>query len=101
MSILQARIPRRATLAVLCAATLSAGCRAATTAPAAESLPQFEERLEALRLQSHIPAITAVIARDADIVWAEAFGSAELAPHRAATDTTVYHLASLTKPFAA
>src|SRR5687768_1576383 len=96
----EARIPRVARVAVLCAATVTSSCRAATTAPA-ESLPQFEERLEALRAQSHIPAITAVIARSADVVWARGFGDAELATQRPATDTTVYHLASLTKTFAA
>jgi CubicO group peptidase (beta-lactamase class C family) len=96
---MRTHITRLARAMILCAATLTASCRATTTAPA-ESLQQFEERLEALRLQSHIPAITAVIAREADVVWARGFGSAELATDRPAADTTVYHLASLTKPFA-
>jgi CubicO group peptidase (beta-lactamase class C family) len=71
-----------------------------STAPA-RSIEEFEDRLENLRTSSHIPAITAVIAKGQEIAWAKAFGTADLAANRAAGDTTVYHLASLTKPFAA
>ncbi|MEO8452832.1 MAG: serine hydrolase domain-containing protein [Gemmatimonadota bacterium] len=76
------------------------GCRATETTAPATSVPQFEQHLEDLRAGSHIPAITAVIAHGQAIVWARGFGIADLATQRAAADTTVYHLASLTKPFA-
>ena len=71
-----------------------------TSAPAA-SIPEFEQRLEELRASSHIPAITAVISKGQEIVWVKAYGFADVAAQRPAADTTVYHLASLTKPFAA
>ena len=67
----------------------------------ADSIPEFEQRLENLRASAHIPAVTAVISKDQNIVWVKALGSADLSTQRPAADTTVYHLASLTKPFAA
>ena len=66
-----------------------------------QSLPEFEQRLVDLRTSSNIPAITAVISNGQDIVWVMPSGLADVAAQRPAADTTVYHLASLTKPFAA
>jgi CubicO group peptidase (beta-lactamase class C family) len=65
------------------------------------SVPEFEQRLEDLRANSNIPAITAVISKGQQVVWVKAYGLADRASGRTAADTTVYHLASLTKPFAA
>src|SRR6187401_959966 len=77
------------------------GCqRTGSTTPTA-SASRFETHLEELRVRSHIPAITAVITRGQTVAWVKGFGIADLATQRPATDTTVYHLASLTKPFAA
>jgi CubicO group peptidase (beta-lactamase class C family) len=69
--------------------------------PPPTSVPEFEQRLEELRASSHIPAITAVISKGQAVVWVKAYGLSDIAAQRAAADTTVYHLASLTKPFAA
>ena len=66
-----------------------------------KSLPEFEQRLADLRTSSNIPAITAVISRGQDVVWVMPSGLADVSANRPAADTTVYHLASLTKPFAA
>ena len=68
--------------------------------PPAGNLSEFETRLEGLRATSHIPAISAAIAKGQRIVWSRGFGTADLTTSRPASDTTVYHLASLTKPFA-
>lgn len=98
------RHPRRTMLPLLCwwLVPLATGCpRNEVTSPTPNSIPEFEQRLEALRASSHIPAITAVISKGQAVVWVKAFGTADLATHRLAADTTVYHLASLTKPFAA
>jgi len=86
----------------LCLITLATSCGGddITSAPAA-SVPEFEQRLEELRASSHIPAITAVISNGQAIVWTKAYGMSDITTQRAAADTTVYHLASLTKPFAA
>lgn len=80
-------------------ALLALGCGAGLSRPSA-SVPQFEERLEQLRSDSRIAAVTAVITRNQDVVWIRHFGLADIAGGRPPTDTTVYHLASLTKPIA-
>lgn len=80
--------------------TTSCGGDQITSTPAA-SIREFEQRLDELRSSSHIPAITAVISKGQEIVWVKAYGFADLAAQRPARDTTIYHLASLTKPFAA
>lgn len=46
------------------------------------SIPQFEERLEQLRTQSRIAAVTALIARDQEVVWIRHFGLADIAGGR-------------------
>jgi CubicO group peptidase (beta-lactamase class C family) len=85
----------------LCIIALATSCGGSdiTAAPAA-SMSEFEQRLEEMRATSHIPAITAVISNGQSIVWAKGYGSSDLTTLRAAADTTIYHLASLTKPFA-
>jgi CubicO group peptidase (beta-lactamase class C family) len=75
------------------------GCGAGLSRPST-SIPQFEERLEQLRTESRIAAVTAVITRNQEVVWIRHFGLADIAAGRAPTDTTIYHLASLTKPIA-
>ncbi|MFL5610073.1 MAG: serine hydrolase domain-containing protein [Gemmatimonadaceae bacterium] len=71
------------------------------SSPPAASIGEFEQHLESLRASSHISAITAVISKDQNVVWAKSYGLADVTAPRPAADTTVYHLASLTKPFAA
>jgi CubicO group peptidase (beta-lactamase class C family) len=78
--------------------TAACGNQTVSTPPA--SVAEFEQRLENLRDGSNIAAITAVIAKGQQVVWAKGFGTADIATQRAAADTTTYHLASLTKPFA-
>ena len=70
------------------------------TDPVAQSIEEFDRRLESLRQQSHIPAISVAIAEDQRVAWSKGYGTADLATNRVASDTTVYHFASLTKPFA-
>jgi CubicO group peptidase (beta-lactamase class C family) len=81
-------------------ATMGAICSSNPVAPPATSIAEFENRIEGLRVSSHIPAVTAVITKGPAIAWVRGFGTADLATNRPAADTTIYHLASLTKPFA-
>lgn len=62
----------------------------------AKSLAEFSSNLEQLRTTGHIHSISAVIARDQAIAWSAAFAEAG----SQVSDTTVFHLASLTKPLA-
>ena len=79
---------------------LGAGCSHAPSTSPATDLEEFEQRLATLRTDARIPGITAAISKGQEIVWARGFGLADVATNRPAADTTVYHLASLTKPFA-
>ncbi len=83
-----------------CSATIIWGCHSSAVTAPATSIAQFEQHLENLRSSSHIPAITAVITQGQRVVWTKALGIADLATQRVAADTTIYHLASLTKTFA-
>ncbi len=81
-----------------------AGCSSSPTGHSSQAAPSFKEiesQLEALRLRWDVPGMSAAIAQDGVILWARGFGYADVAAHRPATPDTVYHLASLTKPFAA
>lgn len=64
-------------------------------------MAEFEQGLETLRESAHIAGVSAAIARDQQVTWARGFGFADVSSGRAASDTTAFHLASLTKPFAA
>jgi len=72
-----------------------AGCGSSTAVEQpSHSLAEFRDNLDRLRVSGHVESIAAVIARDQSIVWSASLGAATV------TDTTVFHLASLTKPFA-
>jgi CubicO group peptidase (beta-lactamase class C family) len=86
----------------LCIVALAASCGGdGIIQPPPGSVLEFDQRVEDLRASHHIPAITAVISKGQQVVWVKAYGLADRSTQRVAADTTVYHLASLTKPFVA
>jgi CubicO group peptidase (beta-lactamase class C family) len=87
-------------VAIGCILIASVACGNESVNTPASSVDEFEQRLDNLRDGSNIAAITAVIAKGQQVVWAKGFGTADIATQRVAADTTTYHLASLTKPFA-
>jgi CubicO group peptidase (beta-lactamase class C family) len=66
----------------------------------ARDFTEFESRLEGLRLDYDIPGMSAVVVQG-DSLWSRGFGLADVENGALATPETVYHLCSLTKPFAA
>ena len=93
------------------AVVLAAGCALACggsdpTSPTTiamtyeEGLAGFPARLDSLRVQLRIPGMSAALVHDGQVVWARGFGLANVEQRVAATGTTPFHLASLTKPFA-
>jgi CubicO group peptidase (beta-lactamase class C family) len=76
---------------------LAAGCQSSSVTQPAASVDDFRAHLERLRIAGHIQAISAVIAKDQAIAWSGSFGGGDAG---LISDTTVFHLASLTKPFA-
>jgi len=71
-----------------------------TAGEPAQNLLEFEEILEKLRNDLMIPAVSAAITKNREIVWAKGFGYANVEKEIRATANTSYHLASLTKTFA-
>jgi len=80
---------------------LAAGCHSTSEPAPARSMAELEERLDALRTQYHIAGMGAAIAKDQSIAWSRGFGLSDIAARRPVSDSTVFHLASLTKPIAA
>jgi CubicO group peptidase (beta-lactamase class C family) len=62
---------------------------------------KLEDRLGRLRDRWSVPGMVAGVARSNQVVWTKGFGYADLATKEPVTPDTVFHLASLTKPFAA
>ena len=65
------------------------------------SLADFERDLAAKREASNIPGMSAAIAERGKIIWVHGFGLANRERSVPAGADTIYHLASVTKPYAA
>ncbi len=101
-------------LVIVIACTLLAGCSEdqpttpsdeplgyTRVGPPAQSLAEFESVVERVRTDLKIPGLSAAITKGRKIVWAKGFGYSKKEGGVQATPQTVYHLASVTKPFAA
>ena len=64
-------------------------------------LARFENQVDDLRTLLKIPGLSAVVIKNQEVLWAKGFGYADVENRIAATPDTVYHIASLTKTFAA
>lgn len=76
-----------------------AACQGPTQTKPATSLADFGARLESLRAAGHIHAISVVITKNQSIAWSASLGGTDPVPY-SVSDSTVFHLASLTKPLA-
>jgi CubicO group peptidase (beta-lactamase class C family) len=94
------RIRSISSAAALAITSIASSCSSADVAAPANSLTEFEQQVENLRAQSHIAGITAVIVKGQSTAWVKSFGLADVSTQLPTADSTVYHLASLTKPFA-
>jgi CubicO group peptidase (beta-lactamase class C family) len=65
-----------------------------------DSFEDVEREFEALRINLRIPGMSAAIAENHRVVWSRGFGMADSERGMAARPDTIYHLASLTKPYA-
>ena len=85
---------------------LLSGCAAPVTMPAEEvqdtdTWGKFEEELESLRKEMKIPGMSAAVVKEGELVWARGFGYSDVENGIPAAPETPYHLASVTKTFAA
>jgi CubicO group peptidase (beta-lactamase class C family) len=82
---------------------LLSGCHreeGAGSRPAPVTLAEFERELGDLRERLRVPGMSAAIARNGEVVWAQGFGWADRERGMPAEPHSIHHLASLTKPFA-
>lgn len=91
-------------LMVCLAIVLMAGC----TSPEAKQeqadaglYAGFETELESLRQEMKIPGMSAAVVKNGQVAWAHGFGFADIENSIPAAPETPYHLASVTKTFAA
>jgi CubicO group peptidase (beta-lactamase class C family) len=77
------------------------GTKYDTSSQNRKRLERFERQVDDLRTRLKIPGMSAVIIKDQGVLWAKGFGFADLENRISATPYTVYHIASLTKTFAA
>ncbi|MGB3715055.1 MAG: serine hydrolase [Candidatus Promineifilaceae bacterium] len=66
-----------------------------------ETIQSFEAEIETIRNELNIPGLSAAVIKDQEVVFAKGFGFADVEKEIPATENTPYHIASLTKPFAA
>ena len=66
----------------------------------AVSMADFETRLDNLRTGANIPGMVAGIVKDGQVVWTKNYGYADKQKNIPVTNSTIFHLASLTKTFA-
>ena len=79
----------------------SGGEKLDTSSRDKQRLARFEKQADELRTLLKIPGMSAVIVKDQKVLWAKGFGFADLENRIPATPDTLYHIASLTKTFAA
>jgi CubicO group peptidase (beta-lactamase class C family) len=69
--------------------------------PASPELAAALRRLVAERQADRLPSVAAAVARDGELVWSDAIGTASYGDARDATDDTQYRIGSITKTFTA
>jgi CubicO group peptidase (beta-lactamase class C family) len=61
----------------------------------------FGTAISELRLRYNIPGLSGLVLRDDTVMWEQSLGERNVEANQATTPGTLFHLASLTKPFAA
>jgi len=80
---------------------LSACALPSASPPEASRIDRFEKEIDESRIRLGIPGLSAVIVKDQEVSWAKGFGFADLENRIPAKPDTIYHIASITKTFAA
>lgn len=105
---MRSKTQARCLLVIMAFILLLVGCSmpaaplaAVTPEPFAQTLASFEVELEVLRQEPKIPGLSAAVVKDGQFVWARGLGFADVENRIPATPEMPYHLASVTRPFAA
>jgi CubicO group peptidase (beta-lactamase class C family) len=67
----------------------------------AQSLSDFEQKIGSLQTKYNIPGLIAGVSRNGQIVWSKPYGYADKEGNKRVTNSSLFHLASLTKTFGA
>jgi CubicO group peptidase (beta-lactamase class C family) len=86
--------------ALIALATLST-CKKSIDISPAQSLPDFEQKIGSLQTTYHIPGLIAGVSRNGQTVWSKPYGYADKEKNKPVTNSSLFHLASLTKTFGA
>ena len=73
----------------------------ATVLASSDRIQTFQQKIENLREELNIPGMSVAILQGQEIIFNQGFGYADVENKISATENTPYHIASLTKPFAA
>ena len=84
---------------VACFAVVVTACSDVTEP--AKTVEEFAAQLDDLRVEARIPGMSAAIVSSGRVAWTTTLGQSNMEKGTAVADTTAFHLASLTKPFAA
>jgi CubicO group peptidase (beta-lactamase class C family) len=84
---------------VLLAVTVASGQQPPTLSPGG-TIPVLESYLEALRLQSGIPGMSAAIVRDGVVIWEKGYGFQDVSARLRATPDTPYLVGDMAEPLA-
>lgn len=79
----------------------SAACGRPAVTPDTTGPDSFGAAIERLRVIHHIPGLSGLVLLGDSVLWEQSLGFRDQAKGLPATTGTLYHLASLTKPFAA
>jgi CubicO group peptidase (beta-lactamase class C family) len=85
----------------VCVALVAVASLWSAPATGRASLADFERDLAALREPLDVPGMSAAIAERGKIIWSRGFGIANRERSMPAKPDTIYHLASVTKPYTA
>jgi CubicO group peptidase (beta-lactamase class C family) len=84
---------------VLLAVTVASGQQPPTLSPAG-TIPVLESYLEALRLQSGIPGMSATVLRDGVVIWEKGYGFQDVSARLRATPDTPYLVGDMAETLA-
>src|SRR5215471_1626984 len=90
------------TLRTLCALIFMPLIAAYAQAPASRYAEQLDPILEQIVRDQNLPGLALGVVKDGSLVYSRGVGTMELgAPNKAVTPETLFHMASITKPFVA
>jgi CubicO group peptidase (beta-lactamase class C family) len=92
-------IRRNITILIVVVAVSSITCKK-DSVTSAGSIAEFEARLDALRLKSNIPGMVAGVEKNGQVAWTKSYGFENKESSKPVSNSTIFHLASLTKTFA-